>query len=311
MKTVIVYDHRYTEHETSSLYGVHPERPERVSLIANHLKSNELDLLWLLPKQAERSDVLRCHTSMLFDLVERACQTGIEYLDPDTAICKHSFDVALLAAGGVLTAIDSVVGGNRNAFVIVRPPGHHATAERSQGFCLFNNVAIGARYAQHRHGLERVLIVDWDVHHGNGTQDIFYTDDSVFYLSLHQYPHYPGTGSRTEEGDGRGRGYTLNVPLRAGTSATDYRSAFERALSQAVNKLHPDLVLISAGFDSHKDDPLGNLLLDDADFAWMTNQLKAVAEKYAAGRLVSVLEGGYNLKKLPATVAEHVKALCD
>lgn len=312
MVTGVVYNSSYLDHETSShpVRGFHPECPERVKVIAEGLKQADLNLLWIEPRAAKRSDILRCHSAGHYDLVEQACLRGVGSLDPDTTISSRSFDVSLLAAGGVLSAIDAVMAGEvENAFVVARPPGHHATATRAQGFCLFNSIAVGARYAQAQHGLERVLIVDWDVHHGNGTQDIFYEDNSVFYFSLHQYPHYPGTGARTEEGEAQGRGYTLNVPLRAGTSPEDYRNAFNDALKQIVQKLHPDLVMISAGFDSHREDPLGELTLDNSDFVWMTEQLKRLAEKYAGGRVISLLEGGYNLRNLASVALAHVEAL--
>lgn len=313
MATGIVYSHSYLDHKTSShpIRGFHPESPERVAVIAEALgQAHNLDLHWLEPRKASRTDILRCHSASHYDLIEDSCRRGVEALDPDTTISSNSFNVALLAAGGILSAIDTVMAGTvENAFVAARPPGHHATSDRAQGFCLFNSVAVGARYAQEQHGLERILIVDWDVHHGNGTQEIFYEDNSVFYFSLHQSPHYPGTGARTEEGEGRGRGYTLNIPLRPGTSAQDYRSAFSDALERIIQKLHPDLVMISAGFDSHRDDPLGGLMLDNIDFIWMTEQLKRLAEKHAEGRLVSLLEGGYNLDRLASVVLDHVGTL--
>lgn len=313
MATGVVYSHSYLNHKTSThpVRGFHPECPERVAVIAKRLEeAHSLNLHWIEPRRADRTDILRCHSPSHYDLIEDACRQGVDSLDPDTTISSESFDVALLAAGGVLSAIDAVVNGLvENAFVVARPPGHHASFDRAQGFCLFNSVAVGARYAQLQYELERILIVDWDVHHGNGTQDIFYEDDSVFYFSLHQSPHYPGTGARTEEGEARGRGYTLNIPLPAGTPAQDYRNAFSTALELIVKKLHPDLVMISAGFDSHRDDPLGGLMLDNIDFIWMTEQLKHLAEKYAEGRLISLLEGGYNLRRLADVALDHVRAL--
>lgn len=208
-----------------------------------------------------------------------------------------------------MNAVDSVVNGQvRNAFCAVRPPGHHATPIRGMGFCIFNNIAIGARYAQRRHGLDRVLIVDWDVHHGNGTQDIFYEDDTVFFFSTHQSPWYPGTGDRSETGEGKGKGTTMNVPLPAG-SQEEVLAAFRQGLVQAADKFKPDMVMISAGFDSRRGDPLGQFRLTDEDFADLTRIMMDVAEKHAEGRIVSVLEGGYSLEGLGAGVVAHVRTL--
>jgi acetoin utilization deacetylase AcuC-like enzyme len=223
----------------------------------------------------------------------------------------RSLDAALRAAGGACRAVDAIMAGEaRNAFVPSRPPGHHATGENAMGFCLFNTVAVAARYAQSRYQeIERVAIIDWDVHHGNGTQGIFYDDPKVFFFSAHQYPWYPGTGSRGENGQGRGRGYTLNVPLKAGTPARVHRSTFDAALEEIADKFTPDLIIISAGFDAHAADPLGQLSLADEDFAAMTRTVKEWAESVCAGRIVSCLEGGYNLATLGATALAHVRAL--
>jgi acetoin utilization deacetylase AcuC-like enzyme len=218
--------------------------------------------------------------------------------------------VALQAAGGVLNAVDAVFAGRaKNAFCAVRPPGHHATPVRGMGFCVFNNVAVAARYAQQWHGAERVLIVDWDVHHGNGTQDTFWSDPTVLFFSTHQYPWYPGTGAADESGEGKGTGLTINCPFDAGAGRSEIYGAFRSRLFPAAESFRPDLVLISAGFDSRAGDPLGRFRLNDEDFGDLTRLLLDVADKHAASRVVSVLEGGYSLEGLASAVVSHVRTL--
>jgi acetoin utilization deacetylase AcuC-like enzyme len=309
MRTALIYDPAYLRHDT----GRHPENADRLRVILSALEGDQS--LWervkkIAPRPATDEDITRCHTSALLDHIRTLCERGIPFVDLDTAISPESFEVAKLAAGGAIAAVDQVFSGDAdNAFIFVRPPGHHATSNRAMGFCLFNNAAIAARYAQARHGAERVLIIDWDVHHGNGTQDIFYKDASVFFFSTHQYPYYPGTGSATETGDGRGEGATLNIPLRAATPARSHREAFSDALAAIEKRFPPDLVIISAGFDSRRGDPLGGLMLEDSDFREMTKEVMGLAERHASARVVSILEGGYNLETLGETVRTHVTAL--
>jgi acetoin utilization deacetylase AcuC-like enzyme len=313
MKTAIIHHPVYEQHDTGDN---HPESPARYVAVMEALRGDaELwaELLELEAPVAPRGDVQAAHTPQHFKRVERAVSEGRGYLDADTIVSMHSLDASLRAAGGACRAVDAVMTGEaRNAFLPARPPGHHATSENAMGFCLFNTVAVAARYAQSRYQeIERVAIIDWDVHHGNGTQGIFYDDPKVFFFSAHQYPWYPGTGSRGENGQGRGRGYTLNVPLKAGTSARVHRHTFDAALEEIADKFTPDLIIISAGFDAHAGDPLGQLLLEDEDFVAMTRAVKTWADGACAGRVISCLEGGYNLATLGATALAHVRALSE
>jgi acetoin utilization deacetylase AcuC-like enzyme len=251
------------------------------------------------------------HTPRHVDRIESvAPENGYVYLDADTPMSPGSYRAALQAVGGTLAAIDAVMEGRiANAFCAIRPPGHHAEPTRAMGFCLFNNVAVAARYVQRRHHVDRVLILDWDVHHGNGTQAAFYDDATVLYVSLHQYPWYPGTGSADERGDGAGEGYTLNVPLAAGRGDDEYLSAFDVRIAPAVRAFAPEFVLISAGFDAHRDDPLAMMNLTEAGYRAMTDAVLTWAAESAHGRIVSCLEGGYNLTALANSVETHVRTL--
>ena len=311
MSTALVHHSIYEKHDTG--YG-HPEMPERYRVVIDAIKGDEelmKSLVEITPDKASQGIVQAAHTKDHFRRVEEAFANGLDRLDSDTTISMQSFDASLFAAGGAVAAVDAVMKGEaKNSFVAVRPPGHHATAERAMGFCLFNNVAVAARYAQNNYKeIERVAILDWDVHHGNGTQGIFYSDPTVFFFSMHQYPWYPGTGSRGETGQGRGLGTTLNVPLKAFTPAGDQTRTFESAIGDIASQMKPDIIFISAGFDAHQTDPLGQLQLEDPDFASMTETVMQWADDACEGRVVSCLEGGYNLDTLGETARQHVARL--
>ena len=308
--TALVADPVYKEHLTGT---GHPERPERYEAVAAAIAKAGLGgaVLRVDQRPATDDEIALCHRRPYIDLVKREVAAGARELSTgDTNVCPRSLEVALRAAGGVLSAVDAVMSGRaRNGFCVVRPPGHHARPDQGMGFCLFNNIAVAARYAQRRHGVERVLIADWDVHHGNGTQDIFYTDGSVFFFSTHQHPWYPGTGRPDETGAGAGKGTTLNCPFPAGSGAAEILGAFRQKLLPAAKAFRPDLVMISAGFDSRLGDPLGRFTLTDDDFAALTRLLLEMADTYAQGRMVSVLEGGYNLAGLASAAVSHLRAL--
>jgi len=293
----------------------HPECPDRYDAAYMGLcRSGLIDHLQKIPCRLATDDELSmCHTSDYLATVAREVAAGRMTLSTgDTDISPGSLDAARYAVGGVLQAVDAVCRRVvKNAFCIVRPPGHHATADRGMGFCIFNNIALAARHAQRHHGLQRVVILDWDVHHGNGTQDIFYRDGSVFYASAHQSPLYPWTGHPDETGAGAGLGATLNLPLPAGADGRAMRDALHERFLPAMEQFRPELVLISAGFDARIHDPIGGMNLTDEDFADLTDMMLDLANRHANGRLVSVLEGGYDLAGLAASVTAHVARLAE
>lgn len=293
----------------------HPERSGRFDAVRDALEAAGLSARMIPAKAtaADRESLEACHALEYVRLAEREIEAGRRTLSTgDTHVSPGTLSAARFAAGAVQTAVDIVADATaRQAFCLLRPPGHHAGPARGMGFCVFNNVAVGARHAIRRHGMERVLIADWDVHHGNGTQDIFYEDPAVLFFSTHQSPWYPGTGMASETGAGAGRKTTINCPFPAGSGRDEVLGAFRSQLLPVADAFRPDLVLVSAGFDSRIGDPLGRFRLADSDFAEMTSLLREVADKHAQGRLVSALEGGYSLEGLASGAVAHVSALLD
>lgn len=305
---MLYYDAAFLNHKT----GDHPECPTRIIPASRQLHQMAIHLGCSRPawQPLTLDDLSLVHTRGYAEQLQQFCVGGGGQLDVDTVVSPQSYDVALLAAGAVADAVDRVIQGDeRRAFCLVRPPGHHALASKAMGFCLFNNVAIGARLAIRRHRLSRVLIVDWDVHHGNGTQEIFWEDPHVGFFSIHRWPFYPGTGAADETGGGAAIGTKLNVPIQYGTSRQEYLTVFTKALQQIASRMQPELILISAGFDAHKFDPFGSLDLETADFQTLTRHVVEVANQYAGGRIVSVLEGGYHPTALAESVELHVHEL--
>jgi len=308
----IVTHSAYLEHDMGPN---HPESPERLRAILAQLESSGImsKLTRIEPRKAGKEWITRIHDpAYVKRLEETAPTTGYAALDPDTSMSPGSLPAAYLAAGGAMAAVDAIMDNQVDqVFCAVRPPGHHAEASRAMGFCLFNNVAIAARYIQERHGLQRVLIVDWDVHHGNGTQHVFENDSSVLFFSTHQYPHYPGTGAERERGRGDGEGATINVPMNGGQGDEAYSEVFQNVLVPAAQAFKPEFVLISAGFDAHKDDPLASMAITDSGYGKLTRLVSDIANVHCHGRMVACLEGGYNLRALAASVEQHMQALME
>lgn len=304
--TTRLYSHPiYLEHLTSP---GHPERPDRLRAIAQVLEDGSFSALDRAePEIASADVVLYAHPQSFIDKVKNAVpDEGITRVDADTSVSPKSWEAALTAVGAAISAVDDVFTGNAgNVFVASRPPGHHAEKTTAMGFCLFNNAAIAARHAQKVHGAERVAIVDWDVHHGNGTQDIFWDDPSVLYCSTHQMPLYPGTGAKNETGAGN----IVNAPLRPNDGTDAFRDAFRDRVLTSINRFQPDLIIISAGFDAHYRDPLAEINLTEEDFDWATGKLVDAAGRHCGYRLVSLLEGGYDLQGLASSVASHVSRM--
>ncbi len=293
----------------------HPESPDRLLALNRHIESAGIAplLIPVTPDYPDDGEILRVHDPSYLRKLEMACRRGDLTLDAeDTYLDKNSYATALLSAGGAIAGADAVASGSADrAFCAIRPPGHHATRTEGMGFCLLNNVAIAARHLQERHGIARVMIVDWDVHHGNGTQEIFLADPSVFFFSIHENPSflYPGTGRRWETGTGDGEGTILNAPMPPGAGDGEYRLAFEQMLAPAVERFRPEVFLVSAGFDAHRDDPLADLEVTEDGFRFMTRFLATLANAYCGGRIVSILEGGYEPASLTRCVEVHLREL--
>jgi len=303
---LVIYSEQFARHNT----GYHPERPERVTKVAEALREapGGHELVCDCFEPAAAADLQTVHEGKYVLHVRDFCASGGGKLDPDTFADKSTYEVARYAAGAVMLGVEKVTSaGQQHVFALVRPPGHHALPDTSGGFCIFNNVAIGARLAQRRFGVRRVIVVDFDVHHGNGTQHIFYSDPDVAFVSLHRFPFYPGSGRPEETGSGKGVGFTLNVPVAFGVSSREYLALFEEAVRRGFEKVNPELVFVSAGFDAYHLDPIAGLNLETADYGRIGRLLKELADEHCRGRVVSVLEGGYCIPRL----AECVRAYLD
>jgi len=307
-KPLVVIDQGYLKHLPGES---HPERPERIQALLNLAGALDKQMFELAsPRAATRADVEYTHGADHVRLVESTSKHNRYALDGDTITCRDSFGVALLAVGGFLTLLDAIASKqSSNGFALVRPPGHHALRDHAMGFCLFNTMAIGAEYLKRVHGAKKILIMDWDVHHGNGTQAAFYDDPTVFFISTHQFPFYPGSGAVNETGVGAGEGLTLNVPLPAGCTDVEYLQVFQDIVVPAAEKFQPDWILVSAGFDPHRRDPLGGMNVTEEGFGAMARLLLALANRFADGRIAFLLEGGYDLAGLRDSVAAVLAAM--
>jgi acetoin utilization deacetylase AcuC-like enzyme len=308
--TEVFYDRSVLRHRPPA---DHPESPQRINAVMNTVRQLEQQrrLSVITPRAATEEEILLVHSTDYIKKVRAEIAAGRQTLSTgDTELSRDSLTAAFAAAGTVVSAVDAVMTGRTpTAFCAVRPPGHHASANRGMGFCIFNNIAIAARHAARRHRVNRILIADWDVHHGNGTQEVFWSDGSVLFFDVHQHPWYPGTGSPAEQGDGKARGLIVNNPFPAGSGRAEILRAFRERLVPAAASFKPELVLISAGFDSRAGDPLGQFTLTDQDFAELTDLLLAIAREHSGGRLISVLEGGYAIDGLAKAVSAHLDRL--
>ena len=307
MKTGLITSDTYQNHNTGD---GHPEKIDRVTVVIDNFKKlDNKDLVWKKPSKFDRSLLEITHSSDYINFVEKSFpEKGLSFLDGDTIVSPGSKDATSDAVGSIITAIDGVQNKNfNNAFCAVRPPGHHAEKNKAMGFCIYNNVAVGANYLINKYKLKKVAIIDFDVHHGNGTQDIFYDNEKVLYISTHQYPYYPGSGTNDEKGK---HNNILNIPLPAGTTSEEYLNAYEFVLKK-IKEFKPEFILLSAGFDAHKDDPLAKLQLESKDFYSITKRTLELSKQYCDGKVVSILEGGYDLLALQESTEMHVKALLE
>ena len=307
-KIGILTDKSFLLHDTGP---GHPESPDRLKAVGEAISEISEETVEFKAREASRQELLLVHTPEYVERILSLNPRGLIMLDADTVFSVHTKSAALKAVGGMLEVVDRIINGDfSKAFCAVRPPGHHAESDKAMGFCIFNNVALGAAYALTKEDIHRVAIIDWDLHHGNGTQQIFYERDDVLYISLHQYPYYPGSGSTDDKGVGKGAGFTINIPMTSGSTDGDYREAFTTVIIPALMEFGPQLLFISAGFDAHRDDPLGSMNLTSEFYGEMTAMIKEVTDRFCNGRMISVLEGGYGISALKESTRFHLRELC-